>query len=415
MVATFTASDAQAVYSFCSKIHWNFEDDGYGEDYIVGTSIPASHHWLVVKYNNQVLWSGYADANGCSPALSSGGGNYVIETWPAIHVSATNSYIYIFRNTVNSWTYVYNEYNNMPSSTHPFPTQLTGFAGFGWAGEDIFNVSAALTRLAQPEAGFDFGLRAGTYNVLAAQNCPGAISCFDFGTEVLYLGYDPNLWGWDHKSKFIIGHEMGHYVQHRLFGSPSGQTAYCHNVPTGGNNLCRCDHVLSPPDTFCSGVPVNQAHCLQSRENLTAALGEGFGHFFATALFNNPVGANGDAIFVYYKHFKRADSIVVAPPLTHNPIFLMTWMESHCSSQMAGLGTEIDWMGFLYRVRSTTANAYTFGDLESTFEHTQVCNGTCNGGDTVTWNKLTNAVTALFPIGKAQHFVITGDNYGVNH
>ena len=414
--ALFGTADAHAVYKFCTDIHYTFEDDGFGEDYLLpGGTIRAANHWMVIKYNNNVLWSGYADSSGCGAALSSGAGNYVVETYPQIQVGS--SLINIFPTTVGSWVHVWYQFNNLPSSTHPSVTYKVAQVGSGIAGEDIFNVSAALTRLTQPESGFDFGLRAGSYNILASQQCPGAISCFSPGAsasgDVLYLGYDSDLWGWDHKSKYIIGHEMGHFVQHRLFGSPSGQTSYCHNVPTGGNNLCRCDHVLSPADTFCTNVPVNQVHCFQSRENLTAALGEGFGHFFATTLFNNPTGA--DARFVYYKHFKRADLQVVAPPVWHDPMLMFRWMENYCGAQMAGLGTEMDWMGFLYRVRSTTSTPYTYTDLESVFEHSQVCSGTCNSSDTVTWAKLQAAAVALYPLAKENHFINNGDSYGVNH
>jgi hypothetical protein len=416
LCAFLLSSPAVALYKFCTDVHNNYVDKNLGEDYLTGTTVRAKKHWMVVYKDNVAVSSSYLDSNGCSPSYFYAEGSYKTETFPAIEVQS-GTYLWVYENTKGVWRTGVYDYGWLPYN--PGSTILTevGHVGAGYSStaEGVFNVSAALTQTLSPPSGYDVGLRPGTYHILANQNCPDAISCYRRADDVLYLGFDLYTYGWDNRSKSVIGHEMGHYVQDRLFGQPSGEAAYCNVVPA---TLCRCDHVPSPGPFYCEGsVPVNQLHCLQSRENQSVARSEGFAHFFATTLFNYPLGS--DAIFAYYKRFLRTDGVTVYPPVKHDPLLytgVQRWMEKNCSDQMADLGTEVDWMGFLYKTRSkgTSSTRYTYSNLESVFESTSVCNGTCNSGDTVTWAKLYNAVATYSPT-KREFFRINGDDYGVNH
>lgn len=406
------ASPAMAVRKFCTDIHYNYSDHISGQDYLLeGNVSRAANHWMVVLVDGVAIYADYADSDGCSLPLATPAGIIETRTYPAIEIGS--SYIWTFKSTVGAWTYTWNDLGHWEAS--PTPNVIfthTSNVGFGHGSESIWNVSATLGRLATPEPGYDFGLEPGTYNILAEEACPFGISCY--WNDVVYLGFDADLWGWDHHDRTIIGHEFGHYLQDRLFGSPNGQSAYCHDVPNTVNNLCRCDHVDSPATPLvCGGVPVNRAHCLQSRENFTAALGEGWAHFVAATLVNDPAGS-GDR-FSYYKDFKRTDLMEVHPPVSHNPAVLFRWMNNQCSNQLAGLGTELDWMGFLYHMRSKADDRYSFLDYEVIFRSSHVCNGTCNSSDTVTFDKLSQAVQANFGPAKAAEFLHASDSYGVNH
>ncbi|MFC1643360.1 hypothetical protein ACFL5O_11880 [Myxococcota bacterium] len=56
----------------------------------------------------------------------------------------------------------------------------------------------------------------------------------------------------------------------------------------------------------------------------------------------------------------------------------------------------------------------TYSNLESVFESSSVCNGTCNSADAVTWWKLYDAVS-MYRSDKRDFFRNTGDTYGVDH
>ncbi len=88
--------------------------------------------------------------------------------------------------------------------------------------------------------------------------------------------------------KNVIAHEFGHVVQHFNGGNPTPSDGYA-EASTAGPRLARCDHVAG----------ANGWHCLQSWEPSPAAQGEGFAHFFASKVWNDP--AEADCSFGYYK------------------------------------------------------------------------------------------------------------------
>ncbi len=388
------APHASATRRFCTDIGYNFSDHLSGQPLGPGGIVFARHAWIDVWRSGQLHWSGYTDAVGCTPYLAAPAGQYTVRTYPALNVNG--SIFWVYPNDGESWAFGESIYNFPFVST----SQVThiGQVGYPHGNTAVFNVAALLTRVA---VGSDWGIKPGTYKIYAQQNCPpNGISCF--ATNAVYLGWDPALGQWDHMSRSVIGHEVGHFVQHRLFGSPNGQTAYCHSVPTGNNNLCRCDHVLVPGQTpdFCGGTEyVDRLHCLQSRETASAAIGEGWGHFYATLLTNTY--SSTQARFAYYKRFKRMDLQVVNPPVSHDPRWETRWMEVNCNQQMVGLGTEIDWTGFLFNVYAATTNRYSFSNFETLFKSSAVCNGSCTGKPAVTWPKLDTGVGQIFSSAKA--------------
>lgn len=246
----------------------------------------------------------------------------------------------------------------------------------------------------------DYGLRPGTYNIHAADTFGSVFS----GDEV-HIGWDP-AYGYNYQSKWIIAHELGHAVEERLIGEYLGSSDYSDNP---SETTCRCDSYISGADG---------QHCLQSREVVQAAIGEGWAQFFAASLFNNPAGST--AWFGYYKK-----SLSFTNPNVNDPILPprgvsviptseYRWMETrNCVG--TDKGVEVDWMGFWYYVHNKTSNKYSFDEIEDVYE--QMCNGTCvlDTADKPTWSKLRTAAETLYSGSKESHFVDNGVEYGVNH
>jgi hypothetical protein len=140
---------------------------------------------------------------------------------------------------------------------------------------------------------------------------------------------EPGAW-W----KFLIAHELGH-----AFNGPGIFV----NGRSSDDTLsyCRCDHVINGPE-----------HCLQQSHASVYATGEAYAHFFSAKIWNNDSQGNGK--FVYYKKFKNVDGSITYPPFGYEAFNPVKWMENHCSGgpNWTGLGTEWDWLTFLYNVSS---------------------------------------------------------------
>jgi len=245
----------------------------------------------------------------------------------------------------------------------------------------------------------DNGIVDGTYLVFADQGCPdGNDACVD--GEVLCLGTDQT---WDYKlahSKVTVGHEFGHVVMAKLMGT-LGFT-YSDSATQW---QCRCDHVTTG----------SQEHCLQSRENLGAAQNEGWGHFHAADLYNNPGDTNMS--FAYYKEFAvdfHGQPIVISPPVVVSTYSPIRWMTTYCPS--TSRGTELDWLGFYWWVHGKGgSNKYTYADFNTVYRRACTGGSAKCSGQTPSWNNLVTAVNALaFSTAKKDHWINTAANYGVN-
>ena len=142
--------------------------------------------------------------------------------------------------------------------------------------------------------------------------------------------------------KFVVAHELGHYLSAKLGGKHS-QKGY----PKGedsDNIFCNCTHVTS----------ANQAHCLQSREHASDGEEEGWGHFVASDIMNADV--LGNCVFNYYKEFRYWDGspagTIGSPPIWTNCAHSHLWMESFCEADAPNGGIEIDWLSFYWQLHN---------------------------------------------------------------
>jgi hypothetical protein len=220
-----------------------------------------------------------------------------------------------------------------------------------------------------------------------AEGCDGSIPCFC-------------AWADQGTTKYATTHELGHMVQLAFTGgmhTGGDYTFACTNDSTATScptNLGLLDEsgsrLIDPPlmDPICGCSHVkssNKRHCLQSIERVSHADGEGFGQFFASLIWNEP--NEQSCVFNYYKEFldEGADSCrvldangdpdpqackafefsnqdpgtITLPPIPVDCGSPAKWRnKNRCTVddqvevlQKSAMGTEFDWMTFLYAVQ----------------------------------------------------------------
>ena len=179
---------------------------------------------------------------------------------------------------------------------------------------------------------------------------------------------------------------------------------------------CRCDQDdPTSASTYCQNEDWDRLHCLNSREYIHAAFDEGWSHYVATRVLNDPTQSG--ATFPYYKDSLNINLNELQSPVSHNaqPSTPYEWMDNKCADDMSNKGTEMDWLSFFYVVGSQTSHAYSLSNFWTVMFTSDVCAGTCTTDDKVTWSKLVLGATSAFAGDKLDHFVNNGATYGVNH
>jgi hypothetical protein len=203
--------------------------------------------------------------------------------------------------------------------------------------------------------------------------------------------------------KFVVAHEIGHAIQQKGMGS--FKLDYNIGQPPG---------LVPPPKCACNHVSTsNSLHCLQSIEEPGAAQLEGFAQFFASRAFNRP--SDGDCVFKYYKEFlndacmpgvppeacerdPHSGLIKSLPPVPINCLEPVRWRNNQGFDQTArpgdlvtDLGTEYDWMGFLFRGTTETPH-YSTSDVFNVYR--TACNGDCRG-ERITWEACNDCTSQI--------------------
>lgn len=391
----------------CAKVKATYNDAGYGEDYaaVPGSgavqTVAASYAYARIRPANSINynWQGYLDASGCTPYMFLAGNKmFSLESRHEKPAEPGDSPVHFDVNVD-----YYGPDLPPPGLTgwsQAFTVLGSGTVNLSLGSGSAANVMAVVARmLSMP----DPGIKGGNYVIWSNKGCPSNDpgipwwdSCAMPWIKTAYIGpAGPGGIPADSLIKFVVAHELGHVVQGANFSFGS------YSYSTGDDPFvaaCRCDHVQSS----------NQLHCLQSRETFVAAAIEGFAHFYAAKVWNNPNQA--DCKFVYYKEFLSAGlPFVQTPPVPKNCGGPVEWRDHYCT-ETANRGTEFDWLTFYWTLHTKTVDKLSMADIYGIYN-------VDSGGET-TWTLLQADALAFFggnPLNaKYLHLVNTASAHGID-
>ena len=376
-----------------------------GQDYLINSPAPATRHWgLVEGFTGQYIFNGYlietslgGSLYGCTPWLPIGGPLFHT-LWVTNHVEvAAGKYISVYPNTNN--TYVWH--------AQGFNTPINPSGDSQWTVTFTANVNDHVSLVATRVAASSMVIPPGSNPNLVVYRTYAddpQTSRYSTITKDVFIGHIA-VDGVDDKDAYwrsVVGHEMGHQMADRMFGS----RPLNYGLNTAPNLECNCDTVE---------VAGDRQHCLNSREQVGAARSEAWAHSFSTTLVNTT--SDSTAPFGYYKRLYNPlvpGDHILKPPFTHDVGLTFNWMEAYCNQ--ANAGTEMDWLGFFYKLDHKVANSWTINDFWSVFQ-AECGTPPMQSCAVVTWQSLVTATTAVFQANtpKTNALIMTGDANGVNH
>lgn len=358
----------------CTAWGVSYDDPDPGQAYLgdAGTiEVPASYAHLVIAephdpwppyYPGAEVWNGYLDASGCAEVMLPQG-QYVMTLETLLDRGDARIDV-----RYDSGAYGYSM-GRLYIPNYP-----------GWIVRPTFEddraprVAAIMSRALATD---DLPMPP-QIDVWADQPCGTAID----GVYAAACGGDGELFIGDNTAgqdftrvRHVVGHELGHSLQIGAIGGLYLQYGYG-DAPVE-KATCRCDHVGSS----------NSLHCLQSRETIEVAVSEGFAHFIAARLFNEPT--TSPCRFDYYKEFLLASGVEEGPPYRFDCSLWPRWMENQgCADD--DRGTEYDWMSFLYALtRGTAASRWSIQEVLDVIAASDITPG---GLIQLDWPSLSEAV-----------------------
>jgi hypothetical protein len=407
-------------HTVCVDWKTKFVDNALNEDYAPGDgeqAIDASYgRATIVKVLQspcpmppggsgctQTIWTGYLNSSGCVSIDLTPLTQYAL--WLDSTLKKGNAIFnvdYVNNSLVDKGiqTYRMNFVPAPPGSPLPPPMLKTSFA-------TNTGVSAVVSRALKAP---DMAIANATYPIKAGAKCPTLgvnNSCRHNGTVYiapLVVPGHPGVKG-DAYWKFVIGHELGHSLQAEGMGTIAPTYTFPGYPgdpdPPGMDEACTCAHV----DTALT----NDLHCLQSWERSADAQQEGIGHFFASKMWNNPLG--NDCAFVYYKEFNPDSGPTELPPIEKLCKAAAKWRNNHCDDRAGG--TELDWLQFYWDI-NTTGSKVTVHDLFESYQ--ALCGGKCVGAKPTWDGLLSGALDYMNSTSDPRflHMVNSGEAFGVD-
>ncbi|MEM7159159.1 MAG: hypothetical protein AAF799_40355 [Myxococcota bacterium] len=350
-----------------------------------------------------LIYEGYLDADGCTPEFEALTGNYVFSLHSRLRSGENDYDIQYHRDDdVDDWGYANGNFRVTGAGTihrrSVEDNRTTRIAAI---------LSRALVTPGLTIAG------SGTLDVYADEGCPTpwidedgySIYAAACGSR-LELHVGTNNEGIDLTTmRHVVAHEFGHFVQSR--GRRRLGLRDYHDPPyTPDNVMCRCDHVDS----------ANALHCMQSTEKITNAFREGFAHFVAAKIFNDP--ATPQCRFVYYKEYRLGPEVehIVEPPVAL-PCGTFAYTDLY-SCDTANAGSQYDWLGYLFEV-TRGPDSVDVGDLWPIFADVTALRvgDDIDGLQQFTWPEFVTAVqdSALLTDGQKNTLIERGAIHGVDN
>jgi hypothetical protein len=416
--AAMAESESSGVAAISPRIctTWNvfYRDSGRGEDFMSAPDFhqePARFAYVqLINSAGNTVWEGNLNDSGCT-VRSLAPGNYRLIQYTDQMTSGTRTFstFWNYDGTEDGFVFIPTVTTafTLTSSTVTITLRPT-------TNNPAFNAAAVAGQVLLSNLTLGgLGMPDGQYNIMTNLGCPenppGTDACYHEATDhvrtgtTVIAGRDGAYW------KFMIAHELGHYVQDRAMGMPTREL----EGDVSSEPLCTCNHY---DQTWG-----NQLHCMQSRETIGGAEVEGFAQAFALRTFNRT--NQFDPVMVYYKPFKfSAATNTVFPPLALDGWGAGTgWMREHCPE--AWKGVELDWMRFFFRVSSeTSSNATKFSDIFSIYRRACAVGGQprdcIEGIHNISWEHLLVAARAHYGGSVSDprlvRFTNTGSQTGVN-
>jgi len=416
-VLVFSNSASAAAYrKWCTTWTTSYTDAGKGEDYLNSSSPniqrPARYTRVILWDNtgspSNYKWSGFLDENGCTPSLTLIADRTYYLGQATYAANGTKEFLVNDDNESFDNTAVWVVFEKpVPTVVDGTSDQFTFYNTWVNPKANIMGVVGQILRypdkIGTPN---NSRIRFKTNYTGLWPSCiyQGAYAvngdiCLTTGTA----WQDTTNW------KYIVSHEVGHAITYLTQGpDPTGvYTDYFYNTP-----LCCCNHIggYGQPESSPQGT-----HCLQSKESIKNAQGEGFANFAAVAVMNTRTYKDG--IFVYGKPtwvYNNGIFSVQQPPvkvLAYRGISLNQddqWLDRRCDGiNQPGAGVELDWQRFFFETWTHGSSVFSADDMHYIWR---------TAGSNVSWANLQNVVNARWGTGsdKANWFASHGDSTGVS-
>lgn len=331
LAAMFAAPATASAYSatICFEYEVDFADR-LGGDWWRSTADKTARgvRVQVITQSGVVVFNDYASAStGCTPTLSMGATPHLIRAY-TIAKTQHNNLVMVLDDDESHVSYsftVASAFTPYASGTYTFPIDNPSSG----AAEDVVNVAAAAGYAVNKRNGGHHNQTFSLYN----QICPsGTGSCMRQGGAKVYLS------PYGKRRKFIIAHEVGHAVGAKRdeFTSPA---------VSASSAASACDEWT---DT---------SHDLVSKEWQSTGFIEGYAHFYAATVFNDP--AEYDCEFFYYKSIDFDKNGFGESPRVRDCEVGGDYLGTHCDAPLTNRSTEYDWLRFLWDLHTNEGETFT--------------------------------------------------------
>lgn len=349
--------------TICFKWQVDFLDNGVGEDYYsyAGLTPARGARTVLLRPAPEPPIERFLDQEGCMTFETQFAYGHKAMVYseafvgdPAVHITASRDRVpgggveeleFVWEVDVHG--VAANDVVELPIKPHekdPFPPLMGG-------------VTEAIYRLGQLEvlellpAGVGLNIEFWDYNANAFGSATG-----------ITVGPD------SYREKFVMGHEIGHWLQDNMGGLKGASYTYPSKDP-----LCKFGVV--EPVYDLDGMVIDTlagSHGIRSSEWSTDAFQEGFGHFIASVAFND---LDTDGIFRYYKDIDLAlysaytdlaamnyRISLFGGPAGDSPLGGQdAWTRNACPQDWLEdeVSTELDWMRFLWHFVTDEGDAPT--------------------------------------------------------